>query len=225
MQSEPAPLPKAVILISGNGSNLQAIIDAVANEELPLEISAVISNDPSAYGLSRAENAGIETKSFDHTNYESRAHFDAQLIRTINEYKPDLIVLAGFMRILSADFVNQYLGKLINIHPSLLPKYPGLHTHKRALESGDKVHGVTTHFVTPELDAGPSIVQAKVEVRPSDNVETLAQRIQEQEHIIYPITLKWFAEGRLRLEGNTSFLDDEALPNTGLVLDSTRVLH
>lgn len=225
MQSDPVSLPKAVILISGNGSNLQAIIDAVAKEELPLEICLVVSNIPSAFGLTRADEAGIETKTLDHKAYESRAHFDAQLIRTINNHKPDVIVLAGFMRILSNDFVNQYLGKLINIHPSLLPKYPGLDTHQRALDAGDKIHGVTTHFVTPELDAGPNIVQAKVEIRPSDSTATLASRIQEQEHIIYPITLKWFAEGRLRLENDTTLLDGKPLPSSGLVLDSTRVLH
>lgn len=225
MQSEPAPLPKAVVLISGSGSNLQAIIDAVASGDLPLEISAVISNVPDAYGIKRAEEAEIKTHSLDHRTFSQRELFDAELIRTIEHYQPDIVVLAGFMRILSNDFVHRYLGKLVNIHPSLLPKYPGLNTHQRAIDAEDKYHGVTIHYVIPELDAGPNIVQAKVEITESDTPETLAKRVQQQEHIIYPIVLKWFAEGRLALIGDHASLDGEQLPETGLILDSSRVLH
>ena len=225
MQSEPAPRPKAVILISGSGSNLQAIIDAVASENLTLEIAAVISNVPDAFGLERAKQADIPTHALDHKTFQLRELFDAELIRTIDGYSPDIVVLAGFMRILSKDFVNKYLGKLINIHPSLLPKYPGLNTHKRAIESGDRVHGVTVHYVIPELDAGPNIIQAKVDIRTGDTAEDLADRVKEQEHIIYPIAIKWMAEGRLALKRGTATLDSEELPKTGLVLDSSRVLH
>lgn len=225
MQSEPAPLPKAVVLISGSGSNLQAIIDEVASGDLPLEISAVISNVPDAYGLQRAQKAEIITHSLDHRKFSQRELFDAELIRTIEQYQPDIVVLAGFMRILSNDFVNRYLGKLVNIHPSLLPKYPGLNTHKRAIDAQDKYHGVTIHYVIPELDAGPNIVQAKVEVTENDTPETLASRVQQQEHVIYPIVLKWLSEGRLALKGNHATLDGQQLPETGLILDSSRVLH
>lgn len=225
MQSEPAPLPKAVVLISGSGSNLQAIIDEVTAGELPLEIAAVISNVPEAYGIQRAEEAEIKTHSLDHRKFAQRELFDAELIRTIEQYQPDIVVLAGFMRILSNDFVNRYLGKLVNIHPSLLPKYPGLNTHQRAIDAQDKHHGVTIHYVIPELDAGPNIVQAKVEITENDTPETLASRVQQQEHVIYPIVLKWFSEGRLALNGNHATLDGQQLPDTGLVLDSSRVLH
>lgn len=225
MQAEPASLPKAVILISGSGSNLQAIIDAVNSGELPLEISAVISNVPDAFGLERAQQADIQTHSIDHKVYASREMFDAELIRTIEQYQPDVVVLAGFMRILSNDFVQRYLGKLVNIHPSLLPKYPGLNTHQRAIDAKDEHHGVTVHYVIPELDAGPNIVQAKVDITEHDTAETLATKVQQQEHIIYPIVLKWMSEGRLSLASDHATLDGERLPESGLVLDSSRVLH
>ncbi len=225
MQAEPAPLPKAVVLISGSGSNLQAIIDAASSGELPLEIAAVISNVPDAYGLERAEKAEITTHKLDHRKFPQRELFDAELIRTIEQHQPDIVVLAGFMRILSNDFVHRYLGKLVNIHPSLLPKYPGLNTHQRAIDAQDKFHGVTVHYVIPELDAGPNIVQAKVEITEHDTPDTLAKRVQQQEHIIYPIVLKWLAEGRLALQGDHATLDGEELPKSGLLLDSSRVLH
>lgn len=225
MQAEPAPLPKAVILISGSGSNLQAIIDAASSGDLPLEIAAVISNVPEAYGLQRAAKANISTHELDHRKFAQRELFDAELIRTIEKYQPDIVVLAGFMRILSNDFVHRYLGRLINIHPSLLPKYPGLNTHQRAIDAQDRFHGVTVHYVIPELDAGPNIVQAKVEITEHDSAETLAKRVQQQEHIIYPIVLKWFSEGRLELRGDHATLDGEKLPKSGLLLDSSRVLH
>lgn len=224
-EAEPAKKPVIVVLISGSGSNLQAIIDQVASGDIEAEIGAVISNRPDVKGLSRAQEAGIAARVVDHTKFEQRELFDANLIRTIDEYQPDCVVLAGFMRILTADFVRRYEGKLLNIHPSLLPKYPGLNTHKRAIEAGDASHGVTTHFVTAELDSGPNIIQAHVPVLAQDTPETLAQRVQAQEHVIYPITVKWFVQGRLTMAGDHALLDGEPLPDTGLRLESPNTLH
>ncbi|VAX14093.1 Phosphoribosylglycinamide formyltransferase [hydrothermal vent metagenome] len=203
----PCPLP-IVVLISGNGSNLQAIIDAI-RAGLPAEIRAVISNRPQAYGLNRAREAGIPAEVIDHHDYPSREAFDQALMARIDHYRPELVVLAGFMRILTDEFVKHYLGRMINIHPSLLPRYQGLNTHQRVLDAGDEIHGVSVHFVTPELDAGPVIRQAEIPVHINDDADTLAQRIHEQEHIIYPQVIRWFAEGRLRLQGNSVLLDDE----------------
>lgn len=225
MEAEPFTPPKAIILISGSGSNLQAFIDQVENNELNINIVAVISNEPSAAGLERAKNANIETHAINHRDFSQRELFDLELIRTIEPYDAEIIVLAGFMRILSADFVKRYQGKLLNIHPSLLPKYPGINTHQRAIDNGDKLHGATVHFVVPELDAGPSIIQAQVPILVNDTPKTLAARVQAQEHIIYPIALKWFAEGRLKLQDGKSQLDHVDLPKTGLVLDSPHTLH
>ncbi|MFT6028862.1 MAG: phosphoribosylglycinamide formyltransferase-1, partial [Oleiphilaceae bacterium] len=157
--------------------------------------------------------------------YPEREVFDAKLLREIEKHQPDLLVLAGFMRILTTDFVKRYEGRMINIHPSLLPKYPGLHTHKRAIEAGDSYHGITVHFVTAELDSGPNIIQAKVKTFENDTIESLAKRVQEQEHIIYPIAVKWFIEGRLEMSENHVLLDNEILPDTGLVLEAAKVLH
>ncbi len=185
---------KLVVLLSGKGSNLQAIIDHIDKGEIKAEISAVISNRPDAYGLKRAEKAGIDNVTLEHTHFSNRASFDQSLAQIISSYNPDLIVLAGFMRILSDDFVKQFQGKLINIHPSLLPKYKGLHTHKRALENGDKEHGATVHFVIPELDAGSTIIQGIVAVKPDDTEESLAQRVHHIEHIIYPKAIKSLSE-------------------------------
>lgn len=223
--AEPAKPPVIVVLVSGNGSNLQALIDSVANGELNASIALVLSNKPNVHGLTRAEDAGIETAVVDHTSHQSRELFDAAMIRIIDNYQPDLVVLAGFMRILSTDFVRRYQGRLLNIHPSLLPKYPGLHTHQRAIEAGDTMHGVTTHFVTPALDSGPNIIQAEVPILAHDTPEQLAARVQEREHIIYPITVKWFVDGRLTMKGNRAFLDAEPIPETGLILDCPRTLH
>lgn len=217
--------PKIVVLISGSGSNLQAIIDAVAAETFEAEISAVISNKASALGLERAKKAGIATAVVDHLKYDGREAFDAQLMKEIREHEPDLLVLAGFMRILTPDFVKYFEGRMINIHPSLLPKYPGLATHRRALESGDSLHGVTVHFVTAELDSGPNIIQAQVKTYETDTVESLASRVLEQEHVIYPIAIKWFVEGRLSMDSNKAYLDKEPLPETGLVLEAAATLH
>ena len=207
-----APGTRAVVLISGRGSNLQSLIDAVREGRLSLDICAVISNEPSAAGLCRAGAAGIETLTLDHRAFEHRRDFDDALARAIDARRPDLVVLAGFMRVLGAAFVRRYRGKIMNIHPSLLPAYPGLDTHRRALLDAAKVHGATVHFVTENLDGGPIIVQAGVEVRPDDDVDTLAARVLEQEHRIYPLAVRWFTEGRLRIRDGRAWRDDQALP-------------
>lgn len=222
---EPARQPSVVILISGTGTNMLTIAKQALSGEIPCKISAVISNRPAAHGLVSAKELGIETAYVDHTNYPQRELFDAALIRAIDQHEPDLVILAGFMRILTNDFVNRYQGRLINIHPSLLPKYPGLNTHQRAIDAGDKVHGVTTHFVTPELDGGPNIIQAQVPILEKDSADTLATRVQAQEHVIYPITVKWFVQGRLTHDERNVYLDGEVLPETGLILDSPNTLH
>ena len=197
-----------VVLISGGGTNLQAVIDA-AQDDLPVEIRAVISNRADAYGLERARKAGIHTEVLEHKGYPDRDAYDAALTALIDRFEPGLVVLAGFMRILTPGFVRHYHGRLLNIHPSLLPQYRGLDTHARALNDGEAEHGASVHFVTPDLDAGPLIVQARVPVEPGDTAERLAARVLEQEHRIYPLAIRWFAEDRLRLEGDTVYLDGE----------------
>ncbi|MFS2123027.1 phosphoribosylglycinamide formyltransferase [Pseudomonas sp. Pseusp97] len=204
-----------VVLISGSGSNLQALIDSLAGGDTPAVIRAVISNRADAYGLERARKAGIETRFLDHKSYADRESFDAALIQAIDGFDADLVLLAGFMRILSADFVRHYQGRLLNIHPSLLPKYKGLHTHQRALEAGDAEHGCSVHFVTEELDGGPLVVQAAIPVESDDTPETLAQRVHVQEHVIYPLAMRWFADGRVRLGEHGATLDGELLPASG----------
>ncbi len=211
--------PKIVVLISGSGSNLQAIIDSISAGDIEADIAAVISNRPNVKGLERAENQGIPAHTLDHKDFASRELFDAALIKQIDDYQPDLVVLAGFMRILTSDFVRRYQGRMLNIHPSLLPKYKGLHTHQRAIDDGEKAHGVSVHFVTDELDGGPLIIQAVIDVKSNDTAESLASRVQAEEHLIYPLAVKWFIEGRLRYEDNTPQLDGTPLPNTGLQLD------
>lgn len=203
--------PTLVVLISGNGGNLQALIDAIRAERLPARIAAVISNRTSVYGLQRATDAGIHAETLSHTAFDSREAFDHALQQRVDSFQPDLVVLAGFMRIFTADFVRHFAGRMLNIHPSLLPLYKGVHTHRRVLEDGANEHGVSVHFVTPELDGGPVIMQAKVPVLPSDTEETLAQRVHVQEHIIYPRVVKWFVEGRLKLENDQVMLDGNAL--------------
>lgn len=200
-----------VILISGGGSNLQAIIDYAAQGDSAIEIRAVISNRSDAYGLQRAKAAGIVTEVLDHKKFSSREAFDQALMERIDHYQPGLVVLAGFMRILTDAFVNHYLGRMLNIHPSLLPLYQGLNTHARALADGQKEHGATVHFVTPELDGGPLILQARVVIDADDTPQTLAQRVLEQEHIIYPQVIDWFARGRLQLQGQQVILDGQTL--------------
>ncbi|HLD65798.1 MAG TPA: phosphoribosylglycinamide formyltransferase [Pseudomonas sp.] len=204
-----------VVLISGSGSNLQALIDAGQNPASPARIRAVIANRADAYGLQRAENAGIATQVLDHKTFEGREAFDAALMAAIDAFSPRLVVLAGFMRILSPAFVRHYQGRLLNIHPSLLPRHKGLHTHQRALEAGDTEHGCSVHFVTEELDGGPLVVQAVVPVLPDDNADSLARRVQVEEHRIYPLAVDWFATGRLRLEPQGAVLDGDTLPITG----------
>jgi phosphoribosylglycinamide formyltransferase-1 len=203
------PLP-LVVLISGGGTNLQAIIDA-ASADLPVDIRAVISNEADAFGLERARRAGIETRVLDHRAFADREAYDAALAALIEEYKPGLVVLAGFMRILTAGFVRHFHGRMLNIHPSLLPRYRGLDTHARVLAAGDREHGATVHFVTEELDGGPLIVQARVPVRANDDAQTLAHRVLEKEHLIYPAAIRWFAEGRLRLDDHRVTLDGKPL--------------
>ncbi len=184
-----------VILISGRGSNMQAIVEA----DLPVRIAAVISNQADAGGLSYARSKGIATRVVDHRSHASREAFDAALMQTIDALKPDLVVLAGFMRILTEGFVNHYQGRLINIHPSLLPAFPGLATHAQALKAGVKIHGCTVHFVTPQVDHGPIVAQAAVPVKADDTPASLAARVLAQEHRIYPQAIRWFAEDRLTI--------------------------
>ena len=186
-----------VILISGRGSNMEAIVAAAMPEG---RIAAVISNRPDAAGLAFAAARGIATAVVDHKAHADRSSFDAELARVIDGYQPDLVVLAGFMRMLTAGFVRHYAGRLINIHPSLLPAFPGLHTHRRALEAGVRLHGATVHFVTEALDCGPVIIQAAVPVRPDDDEDSLAARVLQQEHRIYPQAVRWFVEGRLSVD-------------------------
>ena len=184
-----------VILISGRGSNMQAILAA----RLPVTVAAVISNEPRAAGLAFARGHGVATRVVEHRAYADRTGFDAALAREIDAFAPDLVVLAGFMRILGDDFVKHYAGRLLNIHPSLLPAFPGLHTHRRALEAGVRIHGCTVHFVTPRLDHGPIVIQAAVPVLPGDSEDALAGRLLEQEHRIYPQAIRWFCDGRLEI--------------------------
>ena len=211
---------RIVVLISGSGSNLQAIIDACESGVIPARISAVISNKADAYGLERARNAGIATEVLDHKAFDSREQYDAALGELIDSFSPNCVVLAGFMRILTAGLVQKFKGKMLNIHPSLLPKYQGLNTHQRALDANDKEHGVSVHFVTEELDGGPVILQAKVKIDDEDTAQTLAQKVHAQEHIIYPLVVKWFSEHRLTMEDNYAVLDNNKLPAQGADLSS-----
>lgn len=187
------------VLISGGGSNLQSIINHIQENHINASIACVISNEPSAYGLTRAEQANIPTHTIEHNNHATQEEFDAELIKTLAVYNINLIVLAGFMRILSPNFINEYQDKILNIHPSLLPKYTGLHTHARVLKANESKHGCSVHFVTAELDKGPLILQAKVDVKSSDTPDLLAERVLKKEHIIYPLVVKWFCEKRLNL--------------------------
>ena len=188
-----------VILISGRGSNMEAIVKAAAAEQWPARVAAVVSNRADAEGLQFAQAHGIATAVVANRDYATREAFDSALQQTIDRYQPDVVVLAGFLRILTAGFVEHYAARMLNIHPSLLPAFPGLHTHRRALEAGAKTHGATVHFVTPELDHGPIVAQAEVEVRAGDTEDSLAERVLEQEHIIYPRAVRDFIEGRLSM--------------------------
>lgn len=200
-----------VVLFSGSGTNLQAIVDASKAPDFGGRIVAVFSNNPQAPGLLRAREAGLESRVLDHRDFPSRLAFDQALSEAIDPFQPDLVVLAGFMRILSNEFVQHYRGRLLNIHPSLLPRYPGLKTHQRALEAGDKFHGATVHFVTEELDGGPSVVQARIPVRTGDSAQSLAARVLEKEHEIYPAAIHWFCTDRLELTDKGPMLNGRVL--------------
>lgn len=204
-----------VVLISGSGSNLQALIDACEQKRIPGTIRAVFSTKADAFGLERAREAGIPQHALAASQFASREAFDRELMHEIDAYAPDVVVLAGYMRILSAEFVQHYQGKLLNIHPSLLPKYPGLNTHRQALDNGDTEHGTSVHFVTEELDGGPVILQAKVPVFDGDDEEEITSRVQAQEHAIYPLVVGWFLSGRLKMQDNHAWLDDVKLPPEG----------
>ncbi|WP_312055058.1 phosphoribosylglycinamide formyltransferase [Pantoea brenneri] len=212
-------MKKLVVLISGNGTNLQSILDACASGRINGSVAAVISNRAAAYGLTRAQEAGIPAKALAASDFADRGAFDRQLINEIEAYSPDLVVLAGYMRILSSGFVAHFHDRLLNIHPSLLPKYPGLHTHRQALENGDSEHGTSVHFVTDELDGGPVILQAKVPVFPDDSEAEITERVQHQEHAIYPLVISWFIDGRLRMRDGKAWLDGEPLPPQGYAND------
>lgn len=218
--TQASSLMRVVVLISGGGSNLQALIDGMQKQELPIEIVAVISNRPGVMGLHRAEQAGIPARVVEHSRFEDRTSFERELISVIDSYEPKLVVLAGFMRILTPEFTGHYLGRMLNIHPSLLPKYQGLHSHQRVLDAGDADHGVTVHFVTAELDGGPCVLQAKIPVLPDDDATSLAARVLTQEHVIYPLAVKWFAEGRLTMRDGNALLDNELLSPSGSLISA-----
>jgi phosphoribosylglycinamide formyltransferase-1 len=203
------PRKKAVVLISGSGSNLQAFIDQIDSGQLNLDIALVISNKPKVFGLERANKAGIETDCLNHKEFTSRQHFDDALMQRIDQAQADIVILAGFMRILTSDFVNHYRNRLVNIHPSLLPKYPGIDTHQRAISAGDKWHGASIHFVVPEVDAGPIILQGRLTLSEHDSAESLQQRIHRIEHQLYPLALSWFTEDRLTIRNGKVLLDGE----------------
>lgn len=204
-----------VVLISGNGSNLQAIIDACKQKKINGTLRAVFSNKADAYGLERARDAGIAAHALSAAQFASREAFDRELMQEIDAYAPDVVVLAGYMRILSPAFVAHYAGRLLNIHPSLLPKYPGLNTHRQVLDNGDPEHGTSVHFVTDELDGGPVILQAKVPVFEGDSEEDVTARVQTQEHAIYPLVVSWFVDGRLEMRDGAAWLDGAPLPPQG----------
>ncbi len=205
-----ARLPRAAILISGSGTNLQAFIDRAAHGDLAASLELVLSNRDDAYGLVRARNAGIPTAVIRHTDFDSREAFDRAMAGRLDEAGVELIVLAGFMRILSPWFVRRYLGRLLNIHPALLPDYPGLDTHQRVLDAGDAHHGSTVHFVTEELDAGPCILQGRLSVAPSADAVALMRRVQRVEHRIYPEALNWVATGRARFASDHAVIDGDS---------------
>ncbi len=206
-------MKRIVILISGRGSNMLSLLES----NLPVDVCAVISNRPDAPGIGIARNRGIEAFAVDHRQYSSRNEFDAELSRKIDAFSPDMVVLAGFMRILGNDFVARYSGRLVNIHPSLLPSFPGVDTHRRALAEGVKIHGCTVHFVTEKLDHGAIIIQAAVPVLQDDSAETLAARVLREEHRIYPQAIRWLAEGKLRLADGRVFLENPGDPPGALI--------
>jgi phosphoribosylglycinamide formyltransferase-1 len=204
-------MKRIVILLSGRGSNMQAIVERGAAEGWPAQVVGVVSNKAEAAGLAWAAERGIATAVVDHKAFTTREAFDAELARVIDLWSPDLLVLAGFMRILGAGFVRHYEGRMLNVHPSLLPSFSGLHTHRRAIEAGCKLAGLTVHFVTPELDHGPIVAQAAVPVLPDDDEDTLSARVLAREHVVYPLAVRWFVEGKLKLaDGVVTHLDGTA---------------
>ncbi|HEG4446413.1 MULTISPECIES: phosphoribosylglycinamide formyltransferase [Aeromonas] len=208
-------MKRILVLISGNGSNLQTILDGCAGGKIAGEVVGVISNKADAYGLVRAKEAGVAAAILAQQQFASREEYDAALLAQMADYQPDLVVLAGFMRILSADLVRHFAGRMINIHPSLLPKYQGLHTHQRAIDAGDDEHGASVHFVTEELDGGPVILQARVPIFEGDDAGEVAARVQVQEHSIYPLVVQWFCEGRLQMRAGSALLDGMQLGPAG----------
>lgn len=216
MGTDNAQRPRLVVLASGRGSNLQAILDACGQGQLDAEVAAVVSNQPQAECLQRARDAAVTACCIDHRNYAIREQFDAALLQQVVEFQPDLVLLAGFMRILTPVFVEPLVGRLMNIHPSLLPHYPGLHTHQRALDAGDSATGATVHFVTTELDGGPPVLHARVPILSGDNAHDLARRVLHKEHIIYPIAAAWFIQGRLHMTNSGVTLDGHQIPANGL---------
>ena len=214
--------PSAAVLISGSGTNLQAIIDEVASGQLDLDLSVVLSNQPNAAGLERAKKAGISTECIRHQNYPERALFDGAIVDTLDRYQPGLIILAGFMRILTGTFVNHFEGRVLNIHPSLLPKFPGLDTHQRAIDAGEQWHGSTVHFVTEDLDGGPPIIQGRVAVKPDDSAQELAARVLAVEHKIYPEAARLFVAGRIECREGSAWLDGVRLDDPVQFADNIR---
>ncbi|MEM6161828.1 phosphoribosylglycinamide formyltransferase [Erwinia sp. P6884] len=208
-------MKRLVVLISGQGSNLGALLSACQQGRIPGSVAAVFSNKADAYGLTRAREAGVPAHALAASQFADREAFDRQLMQEIDAYAPDLVVLAGYMRILSPAFVARYAGRMLNIHPSLLPKYPGLHTHRQAIENGDEEHGTSVHFVTDQLDGGPVILQAKVPVFADDTEDEVNARVQHQEHAIYPLVVGWFLEGRLAMRDDAAWLDGIKLPPEG----------
>jgi phosphoribosylglycinamide formyltransferase-1 len=198
---------KTAILISGSGTNLQAFIDAIDGRDLDLEICVVFSNNPDAFGLLRAEQAGIPTSCIQHSDFPDRESFDQAVIAELDRFEPDLLILAGFMRILSKSFVAHFAGRILNIHPALLPLYPGLNTHQRVLDAGDEWHGSTVHFVTDELDAGPIILQGRLTIRQDETADELATRVQAIEHQIYPQAAGWVGSGKVEFRDGQSWVD------------------
>jgi phosphoribosylglycinamide formyltransferase-1 len=201
----------AAVLISGGGTNLQSIIDASARDEIAVQTAVVVSNKAEAKGLDRARKADIPVECVDNSDFADRQSFDQALIKTIDQYSPDIIILAGFMRILTPEFVSHYEGRILNIHPSLLPAYPGLHTHQRAIDNKEQWHGCTVHFVTEQLDGGPPIIQARVPVREDDTADILAARVLEMEHKIYPVAADLLARKRVHYEHGAAYLDGRPL--------------
>ena len=209
---------KTAILISGSGTNLQSFIDRVAQGAMSIDLCGVFSNRPDAYGLTRANDAGIDTRCIEHGGFDTREQFDQAVADALAPWEPDLLVLAGFMRILSPWFVQHFEGRILNIHPALLPLYPGLNTHQRVLDAGDEYHGSTVHFVTEELDGGPRILQGRIRVAPSTDPDKLMNRVQAVEHQVYPTAADWFGAGRLQMRGGATWLDGKPLDEP-VVLD------